>query len=67
MPRYKIGGGCYGGTPPTEGENAGCCNTCDEVREAYVRRGWSFVNPDAVEQVILSSFSPFPYKANLVM
>lgn len=45
------GGSCYGGTPPTDGPNPGCCNTCDEVREAYVRRGWSFVNPDAVEQV----------------
>lgn len=45
------GGSCYGGTPPTEGPNPGCCNTCDDVREAYVRRGWSFVNPDAVEQV----------------
>ena len=41
------GGTCYGGTPP----ESGCCNTCEEVREAYVRRGWSFVNPDSVEQV----------------
>ncbi|GAA5982498.1 hypothetical protein JCM10908_006673 [Rhodotorula pacifica] len=45
-------GSCYGGTPPTDGPNPGCCNTCDEVREAYVRRGWSFVNPDAVEQCV---------------
>lgn len=49
---------CFGGTPPTDGPNPGCCNSCEEVRESYVRRGWSFVNPDAVEQVslLVSSF-----------
>jgi endoplasmic reticulum-Golgi intermediate compartment protein 3 len=41
-------GSCYGGSPP----NSGCCNTCEEVRESYVRRGWSFVNPDAVDQCV---------------
>ena len=46
------GGTCYGGTPPTDGPNPGCCNTCEEVRESYVRRGWSFVNPDSVEQCV---------------
>lgn len=40
-------GSCYGGTAP----EGGCCNTCDQVREAYVQRGWSFGNPDAIEQV----------------
>lgn len=50
-PRGCIGGTCYGGTPPSDGPNPGCCNSCEEVREAYVRRGWSFVNPDSVEQV----------------
>ncbi|GAA5883188.1 hypothetical protein JCM3774_002413 [Rhodotorula dairenensis] len=50
-------GSCYGGTPPTDGPNPGCCNTCDEVREAYVRRGWSFVNPDAVEQCVSEGWS----------
>lgn len=39
-------GSCYGGNAPA----SGCCNTCEEVRESYVRRGWSFVNPDAVDQ-----------------
>jgi hypothetical protein len=39
-------GSCYGGMEP---EN-GCCNTCEEVRTAYVNRGWSFANPDAIEQ-----------------
>lgn len=46
-------GSCYGGLEP----ESGCCNTCDEVRTAYVNRGWSFSNPDAIEQV--SAFSPF--------
>lgn len=43
-------GSCYGGIEP----EGGCCNTCDEVRQAYVNRGWSFNSPDAIEQVRLS-------------
>ena len=53
----SAGGTCYGGTPPTEGPNPGCCNSCDDVREAYVRRGWSFVNPDSVEQCVSEGWS----------
>lgn len=41
-------GSCYGGTPA----ESGCCNTCDEVRQAYVRKGWSFNNPDGIEQCV---------------
>lgn len=59
-PFYNPGGTCYGGTPPTDGANPGCCNTCDDVREAYVRRGWSFVNPDSIEQVRLHSLPSVP-------
>jgi len=40
-------GSCYGGEPP---EN-GCCNSCDDVRESYTRKGWSFGNPSGVQQV----------------
>lgn len=40
-------GSCYGGLEP----ETGCCNTCEEVRMAYINRGWSFSNPDSVEQV----------------
>jgi hypothetical protein len=48
-------GSCYGGMVPP----SGCCNTCDEVREAYLQRGWSFGNPDAIDQVSCSpSASP---------
>jgi hypothetical protein len=42
-------GSCYGGLEP----EGGCCNTCEDVRTAYVNRGWSFSNPDAIEQVCL--------------
>ena len=40
-------GSCYGGVVPA----SGCCNTCEEVRQAYVNKGWSFSNPDSIEQV----------------
>jgi len=39
-------GSCYGGVEP----EGGCCQTCDDVRTAYMNRGWSFSNPEAVEQ-----------------
>ncbi|KOS12842.1 hypothetical protein Malapachy_0424 [Malassezia pachydermatis] len=39
-------GECYGGQPP----DSGCCNSCDEVREAYARKNWSFSTPDEIEQ-----------------
>ena len=29
-----------------------CCNTCEEVREAYRRRGWAMNNADGVIQVL---------------
>lgn len=40
-------GNCYGATPDNED---GCCNSCDQVRQAYLRKGWSFPYPDGVEQ-----------------
>ena len=27
-----------------------CCNTCDDVREAYRQKGWAFTNSDEIEQ-----------------
>ena len=47
-------GNCYGGEPA---EGTQCCNTCDDVREAYVRKGWSFSNPDGIEQCIAEHWS----------
>jgi hypothetical protein len=40
-------GSCFGGVPPGNG----CCQTCEEVRQAYSDRGWSFSDPSGVEQV----------------
>ena len=40
-------GSCYGGLEP----EGGCCNSCESVRRAYVDRGWSFTDPDAIDQV----------------
>jgi len=46
-------GSCYGGLEPSNG----CCNTCEEVRQAYVNRGWSFSTPDSVEQCVNEGWS----------
>ncbi len=61
-------GSCYGGLEPP----SGCCNTCEEVRQAYVNRGWSFSQPELIEQVCLlyrgslSSLNHFcPYSAEM--
>jgi hypothetical protein len=45
-------GSCYGGEPP----EGGCCNSCDAVREAYTRKGWSFGSPGGIEQVRIFPF-----------
>lgn len=46
-------GSCYGGVEP----ESGCCNTCEEVRQAYTDKGWSFGNPDEIEQASRMSIS----------
>ncbi|KAI8453702.1 endoplasmic reticulum vesicle transporter-domain-containing protein [Phakopsora pachyrhizi] len=46
-------GSCYGGEPGS----SGCCNSCEEVRESYVRRGWSFDNPDGIDQCVEEHWS----------
>lgn len=50
-------GSCYGASPPDNGyvlsssrANSRCCNTCEEVRQAYIRKGWSFNDPTGIEQ-----------------
>lgn len=42
-------GSCYGAKSLREN---GCCNTCQEVREAYVKMGWGMVNVDIIDQCI---------------
>jgi len=46
-------GSCYGGVPP----ESGCCNTCEEVRQSYSDKGWSFGNPDEIEQCVQEGWS----------
>ena len=55
-------GSCYGGVEPP----SGCCNTCEEVRQAYVNRGWSFNRPDSIEQVPTPYYMHFPCDATYV-
>ncbi|GJJ69049.1 endoplasmic reticulum-Golgi intermediate compartment protein 3 [Entomortierella parvispora] len=45
-------GECGGAQPP----ESGCCNTCEEVRQAYARSGWSFNRPDKIEQCVREGY-----------
>ncbi|KAG8699313.1 hypothetical protein FRC09_006695 [Ceratobasidium sp. 395] len=40
-------GSCYGAAPP---EGSRCCQTCESVRYAYLNQGWSFDDPNQIEQ-----------------
>ncbi|KAI8923702.1 endoplasmic reticulum vesicle transporter-domain-containing protein [Entophlyctis helioformis] len=46
-------GSCYGGQAPAEG----CCNTCEDVQMAYQQAGWSFTDPDSIEQCVKEGWS----------
>ncbi|KAL3814420.1 hypothetical protein ACJIZ3_015688 [Penstemon smallii] len=39
-------GSCYG----AETSDDDCCNSCEEVREAYRKKGWGLTNPDSIDQ-----------------
>ncbi|KAJ7006783.1 hypothetical protein NC653_005978 [Populus alba x Populus x berolinensis] len=39
-------GSCYG----AETTDEDCCNSCEEVREAYQKKGWAVTNPDLMDQ-----------------
>ncbi|XP_078444422.1 uncharacterized protein LOC144713646 isoform X3 [Wolffia australiana] len=39
-------GSCYG----AETSDEDCCNSCEEVREAYKKKGWGIANPDLIDQ-----------------
>lgn len=43
-------GECYGAPAPANAIKSGCCNTCDEVREAYAQASWAFGRGENVEQ-----------------
>jgi hypothetical protein len=47
----KYCGDCYGAHLPNEDpKHKKCCNTCDDVREAYEAVGWAFGDGHGVEQ-----------------
>lgn len=50
-------GECYGATSPPNAQKAGCCNTCDEVREAYATQGWAFGRGENVEQCMREHYA----------
>eukprot|EP01018_Ginkgo_biloba_P033910 Gb_08844 [translate_table: standard] len=39
-------GSCFG----AETSDEDCCNSCEEVREAYRKKGWAMTNPDLIDQ-----------------
>ncbi|KAH9325488.1 hypothetical protein KI387_005666 [Taxus chinensis] len=39
-------GSCFG----AEQADDECCNNCEEVREAYRKKGWALTNPDLIDQ-----------------
>ncbi|XP_009106456.1 endoplasmic reticulum-Golgi intermediate compartment protein 3 [Brassica rapa] len=39
-------GSCYG----AEASDDECCNSCEEVREAYRKKGWAMTDPDIIDQ-----------------
>ena len=43
-------GSCYSAPSPPNAVKPGCCNTCDDVREAYASTGWAFGKGEGVEQ-----------------
>ncbi|KKA30808.1 hypothetical protein TD95_003664 [Thielaviopsis punctulata] len=43
-------GECYGAQAPDNAMKKGCCNTCDEVRDAYAQASWAFGDGTGVEQ-----------------
>ncbi|XP_041360942.1 endoplasmic reticulum-Golgi intermediate compartment protein 3-like [Gigantopelta aegis] len=44
---------CYGAESP----ELKCCNTCEQVREAYRKKGWAFNTPENIEQCIREGWS----------
>ncbi|KAG0056096.1 hypothetical protein BGZ83_006357 [Gryganskiella cystojenkinii] len=45
-------GDCGGAMKP----ESGCCNTCEDVRQAYARVGWSFDKPESIEQCVREGY-----------
>ncbi|KAK4673031.1 ER-derived vesicles protein erv46 [Podospora pseudopauciseta] len=43
-------GPCYGAAPPVHAQKPNCCQTCDEVKEAYAAQAWAFGRGEGIEQ-----------------
>jgi len=43
---------CYGAETPEKR----CCNTCEDVRESYRKKGWALSDVDDIKQVLMDSF-----------
>ena len=43
-------GECGGAPAPPNAVKPGCCNTCEEVREAYAQKQWAFGKGANIEQ-----------------
>jgi hypothetical protein len=41
---------------PCYGASDGCCNTCEEVREAYKKKGWAVGSLASIEQCVKEGF-----------
>jgi endoplasmic reticulum-Golgi intermediate compartment protein 3 len=50
-------GDCYGAPAPANAKKPGCCNNCDEVREAYASLQWAFTRGENVEQCEREGYS----------
>lgn len=50
-------GGCYGAAAPAGAMKPGCCQTCDEVREAYAQASWAFGRGENVEQCMREHYA----------
>ncbi|KAI1776518.1 endoplasmic reticulum vesicle transporter-domain-containing protein [Hypoxylon cercidicola] len=50
-------GPCYGAPAPSTAAKPGCCNTCDEVREAYAAASWAFGRGEGVEQCLREHYA----------
>ena len=65
IPRYmedgktKYCGSCYGAdvSGANRGREQRCCQTCEEVREAYIEVGWAFTGASSMEQCKREGFS----------
>ncbi|CAE6400736.1 unnamed protein product [Rhizoctonia solani] len=53
-------GSCYGGDEP----KGGCCQTCESVRQAYLTKGWSFDDPNMIEQCVAEHWTTYIHEQN---